>query len=97
MLAISDVAADAMSRIVAVHDGANADAGIRITHTAAGGERYDLAMEVRPGPEDGDQVVTGEGARVFMPPETAALLDDKLLEAQVADGTLAGFAILDQG
>jgi Fe-S cluster assembly iron-binding protein IscA len=97
MLAISGVAADAMTRIVAAHDGTNAGAGIRITHEATGAERYDLAMEVRPGPEAGDQVVAEEGARVFMPPETAELLDDKLLEAQVRDGDLAGFEILEQG
>ena len=96
MLAISETAADAMTRIVAAHE-AGADAGIRITHRAAGEERYDLAMEVRPGPEAGDEVVAEEGARVFLPPETAALLDDKLLEAQVEGGGLTGFSILEQG
>ena len=97
MLAISGSAANAMTRIVAAHEGTGEDAGIRITHEAAGEERYDLAMEVRRGPEAGDEVVAESGARVFLPPETAALLDDKLLEAQVENGGLTGFAILDQG
>lgn len=97
MLAISGNAANAMTRIVAAHEGTGEEAGIRITHQAAGQERYDLAMEVRPGPEAGDEVVAESGARVFMPPETAALLDDKLLEALIQDGGLTGFAILEQG
>lgn len=59
MLAISETAAEAVTRIVTAHE-AGEDAGIRITHTAA-------------------------------------LLDDKLLEAQVERGGLAGFAILEQG
>ena len=95
MLAISETAADAVTRIVAAHQ-AGEDAGIRITHEVAGEERYDLAIEVRPGPEAGDRVVAEEGARVFLPPDTAALLDDKLLEAQVERGGLTGFAILEQ-
>jgi iron-sulfur cluster assembly protein len=95
MLAISETAADAMSRIVAVH-ASGEGAGIRITHEVTGEERYDLAMEVRPAPEAGDEVLAEDGARVFLPPETAALLDDKLLEARVQDGGLAGFAILEQ-
>lgn len=59
------------------------DAGLRV---AAGGESSGrLTVAAAAGPEEGDQVVEKEGARVFLDPEAAVILDDKVLDAQVGD------------
>jgi iron-sulfur cluster assembly protein len=59
------------------------DAGLRV---AAGGESADrLTVARADGPQEGDQVVEKEGARVFLDPHAAEILDDKVLDAQVGD------------
>jgi iron-sulfur cluster assembly protein len=47
-------------------------------------------------PTDGDQVVEEGGARVFVEPAAAAVLDDKALDAQVTDQGDLAFRIADQ-
>jgi iron-sulfur cluster assembly protein len=58
-----------------------ADTGIRIASGVDGSQ--DLQLSVAPAPEAGDQVVESEGARVYLEPTAAMLLDDKTLDAQV--------------
>jgi iron-sulfur cluster assembly protein len=59
------------------------DAGLRV---AAGGEDTDrLTVAAVDGPEEGDRVVEKEGARVYLDPQAAEILDDKVLDAQVGD------------
>ena len=82
MLAISEDAAAAIKGIVGA-EGVPEGAGLRITReesTDAGGNaRTDLRLSVVAGPQEGDQVMEAE--RVFVDPDAAELLDDKLLEA----------------
>jgi iron-sulfur cluster assembly protein len=59
------------------------DAGLRVTSDAAGSGR--LSVSAAGGPAEGDQIVEKEGARVFLEPQAAAVLDDKVLDAQVGD------------
>jgi iron-sulfur cluster assembly protein len=53
-------------------------AGLRIANAADS-----LQAEFVPGPAEGDQVVTQDGARVFMDPAAAAYLDDKVLTGEL--------------
>jgi Fe-S cluster assembly iron-binding protein IscA len=46
-------------------------------------------------PDDADQVVSDEGATVFVDSQLGDLLDDKVLDAQVADGQVA-FALREE-
>lgn len=82
MLAISEDAAAAIRGIVE-SQGVPEGAGLRITReetTDPGGNtRTDLRLSVVAGPQEGDEVLEAE--RVFVDPDAADLLDDKLLDA----------------
>jgi len=95
MLAVTDTAADAIGGILASRD-LPEGAGVRLARETAGAEgggdagiRLDLVTE----PVVGDEVL--EEAQVFIEPETARLLDDKLLDAEVA-GDEVRFAVKEQ-
>jgi iron-sulfur cluster assembly protein len=82
VLAISEDAATAIRGIVGA-EGVPEGAGLRITREESsdpgGNPRIDLRLSVVAGPEEGDQVLEAE--RVFVDPDAADLLDDKLLDA----------------
>jgi hypothetical protein len=87
VLAITEDAAAAIKGIVGA-PGLPEGAGLRITreqHVEADGEtpRTDLRLSVVAAPEEGDDVFEAE--RIFLDPEAAELLDDKLLDADVVD------------
>ncbi|MEE6257894.1 HesB/IscA family protein [Plantactinospora sonchi] len=61
-------------------------AGLRIASDLAAGS---LTLELAESPAQGDQVVDSDGARVFLDPQAAEILDDKALDAAVdAEGTV---------
>ena len=66
-------------------------AGLRIASDPAAGS---LTLALAEQPERGDQVVDSDGARIFLDPEAAQILDDKALDAAVdAQGAVQfGFA-----
>lgn len=67
--------------------------GVRIAaDPTSGGLSLSLAAE----PLDGDQVLDEEGARVFLEPQVATLLDDKSLDASVTDGGGVQFMLGDR-
>jgi iron-sulfur cluster assembly protein len=75
--------ATSMIRSIAERPESPDDAGLRV---AVGGESTDrLTVAAADGPQEGDQVVEKEGARVFLDPQAAEILDDKVLDAQVGD------------
>ena len=87
MFAITEDAAAAIKGIVGA-PGLPEGAGLRITqeqHAEADGEarRTDLRLSVVAEPEEGDEVLADE--RIFLAPETASFLDDKLLDADIVD------------
>lgn len=57
--------------------------GVRIAADPSNGQ---LSLGLATEPADGDQVVAESGARVFLDPAAAMMLDDKALDAQ-ADST----------
>jgi iron-sulfur cluster assembly protein len=92
MLAITEDAATAIDSIVL--SGLPAGAGLRITQEASvqsgGEERTDLRLSVVESAEEGDEVL--EDVRIFLAPEAADFLDDKLLDADV-DGEDVRFSL----
>lgn len=96
MLAMTDTAAEAIRGIVAA-PGVPEGAGLRITQAMPTADRAPGALEVSVAelPEDADQVLDEEGARVFLDPSVIELLEDKLLDAQL-DGTRVGFMLMEQ-
>ncbi|MEY7971251.1 HesB/IscA family protein [Saccharomonospora xinjiangensis] len=95
MLAMTDAAAEAISALTA-QDGQDS-AGLRFAvreETEAGAQ---LALSIAPAPEEGDQVLgTDSGARVFLEPQAATFLDDKVLDIQQDDEGQLNFAVMPQ-
>lgn len=86
MFAITEDAATAIDSILA-SSGLPEGAGLRITReVSAEGEeaRTDLRLSPVEAAEEGDQVL--EDVRIFLTPEAADFLDDKLLDADVDEG-----------
>jgi iron-sulfur cluster assembly protein len=93
MLALTDNAVEVVRQIVAI-DGSSEGGGLRMVAEQSGTEpRFELSVTALPGEDD--EVVESEGARVFLEPRAAAILDDKLLDATVAENEVS-FTIVDQ-
>ncbi|MFI6518714.1 Fe-S cluster assembly protein HesB [Spirillospora sp. NPDC050679] len=69
------------------------ETGLRIESGVNGSDA--LRLSVAPAPEAGDRVVEEEGARVYLEPQVADLLDDKTLDAQVDPQGDVAFTIAD--
>jgi iron-sulfur cluster assembly protein len=89
MLAISSQASEAIRGILASPD-IPEGAIVRIT---AADEGLNLALV--DGPQPDDQLVAHEGAAVAIEAATVALLDDKLLDAEMHDEEMT-FSLTDQ-
>jgi iron-sulfur cluster assembly protein len=86
---------DAINAIKELAPGA---AGLRIftsaLRDAADGQALQVQVVEEPSPDD--QVLDAGGARVFLDPRAATLLDDKVLDATF-DGTSVRFALAGDG
>ena len=69
-------------------------AGLRISRLESEGET-ELGLEVAPEPSDGDHVIDEDGARVFLDPTAATLLEDEVLDVIVHEDHLH-FTFKDQ-
>lgn len=94
MLAITENAAEAIRGIVAA-PGIPDGAGIRIATQPGSEQPGPLEVTVAEVPAEHDQVLDEAGARVFVEEHAIAMLDDKLLDAQI-DGQRVGFYIGEQ-
>ena len=97
MLALTSKAASAIDGILASPDFPE-KAGMRITTEPVATDddtpRTELRLAVVDEPETSDQVL--EDAPVFLEPEVATLLDDKVLDAEVA-GDQVRFNLKEEG
>ncbi|MCP2164159.1 iron-sulfur cluster biosynthesis family protein [Goodfellowiella coeruleoviolacea] len=100
MLTVTDAAAQAISMLTASDSNANGShqAGLRFSVQEETNEGAALAVTVAQHPDEGDQVVTSsEGAQVFLQPEAADYLDDKVLDVQKNVKGELNFALREQG
>ena len=95
MLALTESAVDAVKRIVESSDEASETAGLRLVAEQTGMEA-NLQLSVTRLPAEDDEVIEEEGARLFLEPAAASLLDDKVLDASIEQNRVA-FMIADQG
>ena len=98
MLAVTSQAASAIDGILAARGKPPDEAGMRITKKAnhlpeSSTPMPSLRLEVVEAPKAGDEVLAE--APVFLEPEAAALLDDKLLDADFS-GEQVHFALREQ-
>lgn len=94
MLTVTEAAAEAITALTG-QEGAD-EGGLRFALQSAGGveESAQLAVSVETAPEAGDQVLGSEdGPKVFLEPDAAALLDDKVLDVQQDDQGQVAFAV----
>ena len=94
MLAISENAAEAIQTIVASSPEIPEDSGLRIVARSEG-DQEKLELTIAAIPAEDDRVVEEHGAHVFLDPEAASYLEDKVLDARV-EGQNVGFALLEQ-
>lgn len=96
MLVLTEAAAEAVKSVTStsqVRDGA----GLRIASSAPYPERPDaLQVTAAAGPAENDQVIEAAGARVFLEPQAAAYLEDKVLDAQLDEQGKAHFSLAVQ-
>lgn len=89
MLTMTQTAAEAVKQIVARVPQAE-DGGVRISDT---GSASGFELTVAPDPEPHDTIVVTDGARVFLDESAANVLDDRVLDAEVAQDGSVRFAL----
>jgi Fe-S cluster assembly iron-binding protein IscA len=94
LLALTDNAVEAVKGIVSSAGVADETGGLRVFAERVGDEAH-FKLGVVELPAEDDQVVEDHGARVFLEPEAASLLEDKVLDATVEQNQVA-FTIADQ-
>jgi Fe-S cluster assembly iron-binding protein IscA len=95
MLTLTEAAKGMVRDMVSAGD-APEGSGLRIAIVHDDGEGADLSLELASEPADGDQVLDEDGLRLFLEPEAASLLDDKILDAE-PHGDHYHFRLDDQG
>ncbi|MGH3134690.1 MAG: iron-sulfur cluster biosynthesis family protein [Gaiellaceae bacterium] len=93
-LALTDSAVQAVNSIVLSSDEVSETSGLRMVAEQTGMQTH-LELSVVPLPAEDDEVIEEQGVRVFLEPEAASLLDDKVLDASVEQNQVA-FTIADQ-
>lgn len=97
MLMITERAGEAIRTILEapqVPEGA----GLRIYAEAVDDERASLELAVTEGPAGSDQVLEQAGARVFLDPQAALYLDDKVIDAEIEQGQVRfSIGLQDEG
>ena len=96
MLVLTEAAAEAVKSVTSnpqVPEGA----GLRIAPSAPdSGSNADFQLTAALVPAEDDQVIEAAGARVFLEPQAAAYLEDKVLDAQVDEQGEAHFSLAVQ-
>jgi iron-sulfur cluster assembly protein len=94
MLALTDRAVEAVRDIISSSDESSETGGLRLTAERTGNQAA-FKLRVVALPAEDDAVIEERGARVFIEPDAATLLDDKVLDATV-DRNQVEFAVLEQ-
>ena len=94
MLALTDNAVQAVKHIVASSEESSETGGLRMVAEQDGTEA-NFALSIVPLPAEDDVVLDEQDARVFLEPQAASLLDDKVLDAVVEQNRVS-FTIADQ-
>ena len=95
MLALTENAVEAVQEILSSSEEAPELGGLRLAAEPAG-TQMNLQLSVVALPAEDDEVIEEQGARLFLDPEAASLLDDKVLDARIESNQVA-FTIADQG
>jgi Fe-S cluster assembly iron-binding protein IscA len=97
MLTLTPTAAEAVRALVAGGPVDSDTGGIRIAPGEQTAEGTPLQLAVVDAPEPADEQVDSGGAHVFVEPDVAGFLGDKVLDASVAETGQVQFALVDAG
>jgi Fe-S cluster assembly iron-binding protein IscA len=93
MLVLTEAAVEVVKSVTSTPQ-TPAGTGLRIVSSAPQPEDPGaLRLAAVAGPGENDQVIEAAGARVFLEPQAAAYLDDKVLDAQLDDQGKAQFTL----
>ncbi len=96
MLVLTETAAEVVKSVTSAPQSSET-AGLRISSSVAEpGEAGALQVEAVPAPDAGDQVLEAAGAHVFVAPQAAGFLDDKVLDAEVDEAGNVRFSLAAQ-
>ena len=95
MLALTPAAAEVVNTITSA-SGMPATGGLRIAAAADAPQANALELELVSAPAQRDQVVDDTGARVFLEPQAAAYLADKVLDGGLDQQGRASFTVIPQ-
>jgi iron-sulfur cluster assembly protein len=93
LLALTDHAVEAVKDIVSSSGEASETSGLRVVAERAG-LQASFQLSVVALPAEDDEVIEEQGARVFLEPDAASLLEDKVLDASGEQNQVA-FTIAD--
>lgn len=83
MLVLTEAAAEVVKSLTSTPEAPD-EAGLRIASSDPTPDNPGaLQVSAAPGPDENDQVVESSGAHVYLEPQAAAYLEDKVLDAQV--------------
>jgi iron-sulfur cluster assembly protein len=93
MLVLTEAAAEVVKAVTSTPQ-APEGSGLRITSAATeSGDPGALQVAAATGPGENDQVIDAAGAHVFLEPQAAAYLEDKVLDAQLDTEGKAHFSL----
>ena len=93
MLVLTQAAAEVVKSVTSTPQ-APVGAGLRIASSAPEPESPGaLQLTAATGPGENDQVIEAAGARVFLEPQAAIYLEDKILDARVDERGEAHFSL----
>jgi|HubBroStandDraft_5_1064220.scaffolds.fasta_scaffold363489_1 iron-sulfur cluster assembly protein len=93
MLVLTEAAAEVVKSVTSTAQTPDG-AGLRIASSVPEPQRPDaLELSAVTGPRDDDQVIEAAGARVFVDPQAAFYLQDKVLDARVDEQGNSQFAL----
>ena len=93
MLVLTEAAAEVVKSVTSTPQASEA-AGLRISSSVPDPDSASaLQVEAVSGPGENDQVLEAVGARVFVEPQAAVFLDDKVLDAGVDGQGNARFSL----
>jgi iron-sulfur cluster assembly protein len=93
MLTLTPAAAEVV-RLILADAPQQANGGLRIASAEPVPDGTAFEMTLVDAPQEDDETVEEGGATIFLEPHAAALLDDKILDAEVADDQVR-FAVID--
>ena len=95
MLAVTENAANAIREIAETTELPGEGGGLRFSLAEVNDDEAQLQVALVRVAREGDEVVAKAGATVYLDADAAAILDGKVLDAQVMDDGEVGFSLED--